>query len=759
LYGEDGMDGRWIEDNSFPSWDAGTDKLRAMFAWDPDSPKLGKSPSGGGEYLEPEVATDMRVNLETREALLREFDQLEADRASLRAVFSMLKAMDRTSLPTPLALNRMVLNAKMKFRIRHDGKSNLHPVRDVIEPLSDLIKRLVVVPGRDALAGEAQHNATTIVQVLLRSHLASKVVIEKHRLTREAFAWLLGEIETRFNISIVAPGDMCGVLAAQSLGEPTTQMTLNTFHNAGVSAKNVTLGVPRLNELLNVAKSIRTPSLSIFLRPELRLTQQEGYKLLQRALEYTMLSDLVEETQILYDPDPTTTVLPEDEHFVSVFAGIPEEGSQLSGLSPWVLRFRMSRAQMVARDFKFADIVAALKAFDASLNIMHTDDFDDHPVMRIRITDSFRGAAAEVEESDEQQAVRAAAGTLQDSDERTLRQMSQFLLNQYRLRGIRNVRRLYQSEHKVPAWDPATGVVPAQKLQFLETKYETDGSNLLPVLCIPEVDHTRTTTNDVIEILQVLGIEACRQALFNEIRGVLSFDGSYVNYRHMAILVDIMTFRGHLLAVSRHGVNRGDSGPLIRSSFEETCEILMEAAMFAEADDMHGASDNIMLGQMCPIGTGHFDVLMDEERLRDAIRVDELAEDLHTGPGGASIDPRTSQTPMLVTSPLVAMSPGAGLMGSSPLGTPAQVRACAPLRLSAPTPKHPHSLPPLVPIAPAVLPHRPVDARERGAHVRLHARQRGHALGVESLQLRGSVHVVRCQRDVAILHATQDPHV
>jgi len=65
--------------------------------------------------------------------------------------------------------------------------------------------------------------------------------------------------------AIVHPGEMIGALAAQSLGEPATQMTLNTFHYAGVSAKNVTLGVPRLNELINITKNPKTPSVTIFL--------------------------------------------------------------------------------------------------------------------------------------------------------------------------------------------------------------------------------------------------------------------------------------------------------------------------------------------------------------------------------------------------------------------------------------------------------------------------------------------------------------
>jgi hypothetical protein len=84
----------------------------------------------------------------------------------------------------------------------------------------------------------------------------------KHRLTEEAFEWVLGEIEARFHKAVGNPGEMCGALAAQSIGEPATQMTLNTFHFAGVSAKNVTLGVPRLKEIINVSKNPKTPGRS-----------------------------------------------------------------------------------------------------------------------------------------------------------------------------------------------------------------------------------------------------------------------------------------------------------------------------------------------------------------------------------------------------------------------------------------------------------------------------------------------------------------
>merc|ERR1719478_1376919 len=133
---------------------------------------------------------------------------------------------------------------------------------------------------------------------------------------------------------------------------------------------------------------------------------------------------------------------------------------------------------------------------------------------------------------------------------------------------------------------------------------DTEGCNLLEVMNHEDVDFTRTTSNHLIEVIQILGIEAVRNALLKELRGVIEFDGSYVNYRHLAILVEVMTYRGHLMSITRHGINRVETGPLMRCSFEETVDILLEAAAFSERDGMNGLSENIMLGQFCPLGTG-----------------------------------------------------------------------------------------------------------------------------------------------------------
>lgn len=189
-----------------------------------------------------------------------EWSQLEEDRRLLRKIFPRGDA----KIVLPCNLQRLIWNAQKIFKVDLRKPVNLSPLH-VISGVRELSKKLIIVSGNDEISKQAQYNATLLMNILLRSTLCTKNMCTKSKLNSEAFDWLLGEIESRFQQAIAQPGEMVGALAAQSLGEPATQMTLNTFHYAGVSAKNVTLGVPRLKEIINVSKTLKTPSLTVFL--------------------------------------------------------------------------------------------------------------------------------------------------------------------------------------------------------------------------------------------------------------------------------------------------------------------------------------------------------------------------------------------------------------------------------------------------------------------------------------------------------------
>ena len=678
LYGEDGMDAVWIERQNFDSLTLKKAELEARYALDTSDPDFGLDDQGM-PFLLASIIEDCRREPEIQLLLDKELETLREDQAMLRIVMRNREAgreSDESSY-APGNVRRVIHNAIRQFQIDQGQPSDLHP-KKVIQKVNALLDRLVVVVGDDPLSVEAQANATTNYRILLRSYLASKRVLKEFRLTEAALDWVIGEVETRFHVAKVNPGEMAGVLAAQSIGEPATQMTLNTFHYAGVSAKNVTLGVPRLKEIINVAKTPKTPGLTVYLQPEVSGDRNVA-ELVVSMLEFTVLGDLVKRTEIYYDPDVKTSVVPMDREWVQEFYEFSEKTEEdLRRLSPWVLRVELDKVLVYVKKLKMDEIIQEINSeYGNDLNVEVTDDNADDLVVRIRIVNDMPSGAGEDEEM---------LGT--DEDDVFLKRLEKSLLSSLKLRGIDHVKKVYmRGGAKRSVWDDVTGFGTRD-----EWVLETDGTNLMSVLGVDYVDATRTVSNDIVEVFIALGIEGVRGALLGELRNVISFDGSYVNYRHLACLVDVMTMQGHLMAIDRHGINRVDSGPLLRASFEETVDMLMDAAVFAEEEILKGVTENIMMGQLARVGTGEIDLLLDEDKVvREAVEVvvDEFnatgdPKDLGstTGVGSGSETPWAAtpfqNSPMVgdgsAASPFVsggaAFSPAVGAASFSPAYSP-----------------------------------------------------------------------------------------
>ena len=457
--------------------------------------------------------------------------------------------------------------------------------------------------GDDRLSLEAQNNATLLMNILLRSSLCSRQVLEVHHLTNEAFDWLCGEIETRFQQAQVQAGEMVGALAAQSLGEPATQMTLNTFHYAGVSAKNVTLGVPRLKEIINVSKKPKTPSLTIYLTGQATNDAEQCRQVLCR-LEHCTLRKVTSNTAIYYDPFPEETAINEDREWVNTYYEMPDQ--DVTNLSQWLLRIELDRKRMIDKSLSMEQISEKIcQGFGDCLNVIFNDDNADKLVLRIRTVDQWKSSTDE-DESNE---------TMRMDDDTFLRCLESSMLSDLTLQGIEQIHKVYMVNAKGDESKKRIFINDNGEIEKIaDWMLETDGTALKKVLSTKDVHARRTFSNDVVEIFDVLGIEAVRKAIEREMNHVISFDGSYVNYRHLALLCDMMTNKGHLMAITRHGINRQDVGPIMRCSFEETVDVLMEAAVHTEHDPLKGVSENLLLGQLAKIGTGAFDLLLDVQK-------------------------------------------------------------------------------------------------------------------------------------------------
>ncbi|PSN34781.1 DNA-directed RNA polymerase II subunit RPB1 [Blattella germanica] len=596
-YGEDGLCGETVEFQNLPTIKLSNRAFEKKFKFDPTNERYLR------RIFNEDVLKELMGSGDVISELEREWEQLVKDREALRQIFPS----GESKVVLPCNLQRMIWNVQKIFHINKRAPTDLSPLR-VIKGVSDLLRKCIIVAGDDHLSKQANENATLLFQCLVRSTLCTKCVSEEFRLSSVAFEWLIGEIETRFQQAQVSPGEMVGALAAQSLGEPATQMTLNTFHFAGVSSKNVTLGVPRLKEIINISKKPKAPSLTVFLTGAAARDAEKAKNVLCR-LEHTTLRKVTANTAIYYDPDPQNTVIAEDQEFVNVYYEMPDFDP--TRISPWLLRIELDRKRMTDKKLTMEQIAEKINAgFGDDLNCIFNDDNAEKLVLRIRIMNSDDNKFQDEEETVDKM-----------EDDMFLRCIEANMLSDMTLQGIEAIGKVYMH---LPQTDSKKRIIVTDTGEFkaiAEWLLETDGTSMMKVLSERDVDTNRTFSNDICEIFSVLGIEAVRKSVEKEMNTVLQFYGLYVNYRHLALLCDVMTAKGHLMAITRHGINRQDTGALMRCSFEETVDVLMDAASHAEVDPMRGVSENIIMGQLPRLGTGCFDLLLDAEKCKAGIEI------------------------------------------------------------------------------------------------------------------------------------------
>lgn len=674
LYGEDGIDAAGVESQKLETLKMGDGDMKKKFKFDFDAPLLGLPPG----VLEDKFVDDIRIDADEHHALEREYRQILQDRDELRALFSRARPDQPAGdqYPLPVNLKRLVSSATKNDGIRQDTKEMDLTPRQIIDRISALEKKLL--PGSrqiDRLGAEALENATKLFRIHLRATFAAKRVLAEYKLNSRQLNWILGEVESRFQQALAHPGEMIGPVAAQSVGESVTQMTLNTFHFAGVSAKNVTLGVPRLKELINIAKNPKTPGMTVWLNPAFS-TDMEVAKTVLDKIEYFTLANVIARTQILYDPVPAASNYPPDVEWVKVSYDLQD--AELPRMSHWVLRMECDPEGMLSKKLKVADVQERIEAasdFKDTIHVISSGGGSDTEVLRIRV---LLGAAAE----------EGQEGAPEDTPD-LLRVMERHLFSDIHICGIPGVEKAAMRTEKVkdkPDKDTNAYSDKPEELWLLET----EGSRLLQTLSLPEVDHRKTNCNDIVEVLEVLGIEGARSALLQELRKVFSPYDIYIQYRHVSSLVDVMTHRGFLMSITRHGINRMGTGALARCSFEETQDMLTDAAVYAEDDVLRGVSEAILLGNQVQVGTGSFELFLNDTMLKEVVTVQadrpggETLFDYGAIPAGAlspmAYDPMASPmigSPNPVNSPYAAgayspysgspYSPAVGGAGYSPM--------------------------------------------------------------------------------------------
>jgi DNA-directed RNA polymerase subunit A" len=340
------------------------------------------------------------------------------------------------------------------------------------------------------------------------------------KITKKQLDEIVKNTLATYDYSRIQAGEAAGVVSAQSIGEPGTQMTMRTFHYAGVAEINVTLGLPRLIEIVDARKNPSTPMMTIFLEKEYAFDRDKARELAWK----------IEATRI--------TVL----------------GSMSTDITEMKIIIDLNKKSLVQRNMTTKEIADKIEE-----EIGNSPEISgDTLIMR--------------------------------PEEASYRQLLQLVksVQSIILKGIKDIKR-----------------VVIRKEESGEYVLYTEGSALKEVLAIDGVDATRTRTNNVNEIFEVMGIEAARLSLIHEATETLREQGLTVDVRHIMLVADIMTVDGDVKPIGRHGVSGEKASVFARAAFEVTVNHLLDSGMSGDVDELRGVTENVIVGQPIRLGTGN----------------------------------------------------------------------------------------------------------------------------------------------------------
>ncbi|MEE8358186.1 MAG: DNA-directed RNA polymerase subunit A'' [Candidatus Hydrothermarchaeales archaeon] len=352
--------------------------------------------------------------------------------------------------------------------------------------------------------------------------------LKNREVTKNELTQILDEVKRRFEYSLMEPGEAVGIIAAQSMGEPSTQMTMRTFHYAGVAELNVTLGLPRIMEIVDARKKPSTPMMTLYLEEEYAKDIDKAKEVAAK-IETTVIGDVISKIE---------TDLIESQ----------------------IILF-LDKSELKKREIDAAKIVEVLNK-----------------------------AKIKVEEFGNKKVII----TVKNPTMKSLRKIANKARDLH-LKGVKDVTKAVMRREE-------TGYV-----------IYTEGSNLKEAMKIDGIDKTRSKTNHILEIESVLGIEAARNSIINEILDTLSEQGLRVDVRHIMLVADIMTVEGSVKSIGRHGVSGEKASVLARAAFEITVDHLLKAGIKGEFEQLDGIVENVIVGQPVKLGTGMVDLIMKRE--------------------------------------------------------------------------------------------------------------------------------------------------
>ncbi|MEL9939817.1 MAG: DNA-directed RNA polymerase subunit A'' [Ignisphaera sp.] len=350
-----------------------------------------------------------------------------------------------------------------------------------------------------------------------------KAVVTKYSISKEQLDKIISEVEKEVEENTIDPGEPVGMVAAQSIGEPSTQMTLRTFHYAGVRELNVTLGLPRLIELVDAKKTPSTPLTYVYLKPEYKNSREKAIEV-ARKIEMTRVLNVALRIDVDFFNNSINILLDRDM--------LEDKGVEVEDVIK-VIQKSLKKARVTKSEENPYEVV-----------IQFEEPIDPTKVERLR--EKILGL---------------------------------------KIKGVKGINKV---------------IIQRRGDEYVLV---CEGSNLSELMQIEEIDYRRIRTNNVKEVEEVLGIEAARALLIEEIMNVLEEQGLEVDIRHVMLVADMMTRTGTVKQIGRHGVMAIKDSPLAKAAFEVTVKNLVNSAVRGEIDKVTGITESVIVGNYILVGT------------------------------------------------------------------------------------------------------------------------------------------------------------
>jgi DNA-directed RNA polymerase beta' subunit len=503
------------------------------------------------------------------------------------------------------------------FRITQDYSRKREHIEldpnDIVEGienfLTDYENRLItVIKPSDKFMKKDDRSIKFLLEVALYEYLAPVKCIFEYGLTKDDFTKMMKEIKMNFIKSIIEPGEMVGIIAAQSIGETTSQMTLNTKHSAGVAGKgSANMGVNRIQELLHYSKNIKTPQMSIYFDKSIHKDRAAINKI-SSYFKHLTIRQLISSAEIYYDVAQTSNDLSEKLKQDKVGNPFYINGQKADILSlPFVFRIKMDLEKMMDKETSLLDIKTKIVAhwYKHYNNVKLLNKTEKDIIGRIGRCVILSNAVTDPEQ------IIHIRFNMVSFDNNIIIEFLRMIFDDITLKGIENIDAISIDHESLITFNPETGAKEEDK-EFMVT---TSGINFDRVRMIKGVDLTRTKCNDINTIIRMYGIEAGRQILIYELN--LAFEGK-ININHLAVIIDQMCHSGDITSIDRHGLSKIDIDPIARASFEKTMDHFVNAALFNEKDMLKSVSSRVAVGRVISGGTGTFDLLLDTKKLENS---------------------------------------------------------------------------------------------------------------------------------------------